>query len=261
MPTGPRPTLEHRERFLREIGPDTSFYRLFDLMPEISFFAKDRECRLMCASRAFLERFGFRAEAEIVGRDDFELFPPRLAQNFRNDDEDVLRTGQPKLNIVELFFNKQGVPDWYLTNKLPLRNRRGAVIGIMGTAHSYEARREVTHRDEKLDRAIHLIRARFRSGLSVKELAHAIHSSPRQLHRKFIEAFGMSPQVFIIKLRIQAACESLQRDDCQIGEVATEFGFCSQSSFTELFQKYVGLTPRDFQKKFRLRSLVGGEAS
>jgi AraC-like DNA-binding protein len=164
-----------------------------------------------------------------------------------------MRTGQPKLNIVELFFNEQGVPDWFITNKRPLRDRRERVIGVMGTVHSYEGRREVLHRDLQLDRAISHIRAHFRSGLSVKELAHAVHTSPRQLHRKFVEAFGASPQTFIMKLRIQAACEALQRDDSQIAEVARSFGFCSQSAFTELFQRYVGVTPLKFQKDFQLR--------
>lgn len=246
-------SLARRDRFLSSISHDTPFYRLFDLLPEVSFFAKDRDFRLMCASRRFLDRFGFRDEAQMVGRDDFELFPPRLAENFRRDDEEVMRTGEPKLNIVELFFNDQGVPDWFITNKLPLRNRRGDVIGLMGTVHSYAARREVLHRDLQLDRAISHIREHFRSGVSVKELAHAIHISPRHLHRKFMEAFGMSPQSFILKLRIQAACEALQSDNLQIAEAARAFGFSSQSNFAQIFQKYVGITPLKYQKDYQLR--------
>jgi AraC-like DNA-binding protein len=253
VPAASHTAPDSRARFLRRISPETPFYRLFDHLPEISFFAKDRQFRLMCASRRFLERFGFRNEAEVVGKDDFELFPERLAENFRRDDAEVLRTGAPKLNIVELFFNDQGVPDWFITNKLPLRDARGAVIGLMGTVHSYEGRREVLHPYLQLDCAIAYIRAKFRSGVSVKELAHAIHTSPRQLHRKFIGAFGTSPQTFIMKLRIQAACEALQREGAEIHEVARAYGFCSQSAFTQLFQKYVGLTPLKYQKRFLLR--------
>jgi len=241
-----------REAFLSQIGFATPFYRLFDHMPDVSFFAKDRHFHLMCASRQFVERFGYRDESELIGKDDFELFPARLAENFRRDDEEVMRTGEPKLNIVELFFNEQGVPDWFITNKLPLRDHDGHVIGVMGTVHSYAARRGALHPDIQLDRAISHIREHFRSGVSVKELAHAIQVSPRQLHRKFMDAFGTSPQTFIIKLRIQSTCEALQRKDADIQEVAAAHGFCSQSSFTELFKKYVGLTPLMYQKRFRL---------
>lgn len=242
-----------RSGFLSRIGTDTPFYRLFDHLPEISFFAKDEKFRLMCASLRFLERFGFTDESEVIGKDDFELFPERLAENFRRDDEEVIRTGEPKLNIVELFFNAQGVPDWFITNKLPLRDAGGAVVGVMGTVHSYEGRREVLHPYVQLDRAISYIREHFRSGVSVKELGHAIRVSPRQLHRKFMTAFGASPQTFIMKLRIQAACDALQDKDAEIQEVARAHGFCSQSAFTQLFQKYVGLTPLKYQKRFELK--------
>lgn len=253
MPSSRRTALSDRERFLRSLDATTPFYRLFDHMPDVSFFAKDRHCRLMCASQRFIERFGFRDETQVIGKDDFALFPSRLAENFRRDDEEVLRTGEPKLNIVELFFTEQGVPDWFVTNKLPLRDRRGRVVGVMGTVQSYEARREVLQPYLQLDRAVAYIRDNFRRGVSVKELAHVLHVSLRQLHRRFVEAFGSSPQAFIIKLRMQAACESLQHEGSQISEVAASLGFCDQSAFTQLFQKHVGTTPLKYQKRYRLR--------
>jgi AraC-like DNA-binding protein len=253
MPASHLTHAQTRERFLRRIGTETPFYRLFDVMPDISFFAKDRQSRLMCASRRFIERFGFRSEAQVIGKDDFALFPPRIAESFRRDDQEVMETGEPKLNIVELFFTDQGLPDWFITNKLPLRDRQGRIIGVMGTVQSYEGRREVLQPYLQLDRAVSFIRENFRRGVSVKELANAVHLSPRQVHRKFVENFGMSPQAFIVKLRMQAACEALQREGAQISEVAGDLGFCDQSSFTQLFQKYVGLTPLKYQQRYRLR--------
>src|SRR6186997_3373961 len=198
-----------RERFLSRIASETAFYRLFDPMPDVAFFAKDSHFRIMAASRRFFERFGFTEETEIIGKDDFELFPTRLAESFRRDDEEVMRSGEPKLNIVELFFTQQGIPDWFVTNKLPLRDRKGHVIGVMGTVQSYEGRRQVLQPYLQLDRAVNYIRENFRRGVSVKELSHVLHVSLRQLHRRFVEAFGSSPQAFIMKLRIQAACEAL----------------------------------------------------
>lgn len=242
-----------RARFLRRVGTDTPFYRLFDLMPEVSFFAKDDRFRLMCASRSFVERFGFTDEAQIVGKDDFELFPARLAENFRRDDTEVLRTGVAKRNIVELFFTDQGIPDWFVTSKEPLRDARGHVMGLMGIVHSYAGRRQVLHPYLQLDHALAYIREHFRGGVTVKELSAAIHLSPRQLHRKFHEAFGTSPQQFIVKLRMQAACEALQKDDESIGTIALDLGFCDQSSFTQLFQRHVGITPLKYRQRFRLR--------
>ena len=97
-----------RERFIRRVSADSPFYRLFDHLPDLAFFAKDSDFRFMCASRRFMDRFGITEEAGIVGKNDFDLFPARLAENFRRDDEEVLRTGKAQLNIVELFFTDQG---------------------------------------------------------------------------------------------------------------------------------------------------------
>ncbi len=241
-----------RTRFVGRMAVESSFYRLFDHMPDVAFFAKDEGFRFMCANQRFVERFGLSCEDEIVGKTDFDLFPVRLAENFRRDDEEVLQTGKLKLNIVELFFTDQGLPDWFVTNKLPIADGRGRVIGLMGTVQSYEGRKSVLKPYLQLDRAVAYIRENFRRGVSVTELAELVHLSPRQLHRKFVETFGSNPQAFIMKLRVQAACEALQTEGAQLSEVARAVGFGDQSAFTHHFHKHMGMTPLKYLKQFRL---------
>lgn len=241
-----------RRAFLRQIADDSAFYRLFDHLAGVSFFAKDRQFRIVCANRQFIERFGFTKETEIIGRDDFDLFPPRLAEHFRRDDEVVLASGKPRLGIVELFFNRQGIPDWFVTNKLPVFDSGGRVIGVMGTTQSYEGRKQVLQPYLRIHRAVDFIREHFRERISIEQLAAIEHISPRQLHRKFIESFSLSPQAFIMKLRIQSACESLQ-SGAQISDTARDLGFYDQSTFTHHFQKHMGITPRKFQRQFSPR--------
>lgn len=242
-----------RERFIRRVSADSPFYRLFDHLPDLAFFAKDKEFRFMCASRRFMDRFGIGDESHIVGKNDFDLFPARLAENFRRDDEEVLASGKPKLHIVELFFTDQGIPDWFVTNKLPLFDSAGHVIGIMGSVQSFEGKKQVLQPYLQIDRALAYIREHFRTGVSITELAQIVHLSPRQLHRKFVETFGASPQAFIMKLRIQAACEALQKEGAQIADVSRELGFCDQSAFTHHFHRHMGLTPLKYLQQFRLR--------
>ncbi len=74
---------------------------------------------------------------------DFELLPRSLAEKFREDDLRILRTGVPMLEIVELFISRQGIPAWFLTNKLPVRDRTGEVIGVMGTIQDYAKQRDL----------------------------------------------------------------------------------------------------------------------
>jgi PAS domain S-box-containing protein len=255
QPKSPSDASAARRALLASVGEHTPFYRLFDHLPDVAFFLKDSNFRIMGASRLFYERFGFQEESQIIGKDDFELFPVRLAETFRKDDKAVLEEGEPRLNLVELFFNRQGIPDWFVTNKLPLRDSAGKVIGIMGTTASIEARKVFLQPFLNLEKAVSFIKEHFRKKISVEELAAHVHMSARQLHRRFCEAFGVGPQAFILKLRIQAACEALQREGTQIGSVAQDLGFCDQSAFTQAFHKHIGLTPRQFQMEFRLRRI------
>jgi len=161
------PQQQLRDRFLRALAPDSQFYRLFDHLPGISFFAKNSRFQIVCANRHFVESLGHRLEEELIGKEDFDFFPQRLAENFRRDDEEVLRTGEPRLNIVELFFNPQGIPDWFITNKMPVRDRRRRVIGVMGTTQSYGQALQTVHPYLQIDRALAYIREHFRERVSV----------------------------------------------------------------------------------------------
>ena len=252
MPKPIRKSSIARDRFLRALAPERAHHVLLDHLPGIAFFAKDRASRLMAANRQFYERFGFRTEAQIVGKSDLDLFPARLAEHFRRDDEAVMKSAKPKLNIVELFFDRQGIPDWFITHKFPVFDRTGKVIGIMGVTQSYEVAKQALQPYLAIDRAVTCIRERFREKLTVPQLAAYVHLSPRQLHRKFIETFGSSPQAFILKVRIQSACELLQHGDRAISEVARESGFPDQSAFTQHFRRHMGITPREYQGRFRL---------
>ncbi len=241
-----------RERFLRALAPERAYHPLLDHLPGIAFFAKDRDSRLMAANRQFYERFGFRSEPEIVGLSDFDLFPAQLAEHFRSDDAEVMTSGRPKLNVIELFFDRSGVPDWFITHKFPVSDRRGRIIGVMGITQSYATAKQALQPYLAIDRAVECVRTRFRERLTVGQLAAHVHLSARQLHRRFVETFGTSPQAFILKVRIQAACELLQHGDRAIGEVARECGFSDQSAFTQHFRGAIGSTPREYQQRFRL---------
>lgn len=69
---------------------------------------------------------------EIAGIDDFDKRLPWMAQaaKYRADDEEVYRTGHPKLDILERQKSAAGIT-WVLAGKAPIR-AGGSVIGILG---------------------------------------------------------------------------------------------------------------------------------
>lgn len=243
--------MEKRSIFLSQRAEDSLFYHLFDHLPGVSFFAKNLDYEIVCANLAFLERLGFHNESEIIGKTDFELFPRQLAENFRKDDKAVMETREPRLHIIELFFNPQGIPDWYITNKLPIFDHDNNVLGVMGTVQSYEGRHQAMQPYLQIDRAVQYIRQHFREHISISALSSMVKLSPRQLNRRFQETFKVSPQAFIMKLRLQAACEDLRQSKLPIAEIAIDLGFHDQSSFTLQFRKQLGITPSKYRKSYR----------
>jgi hypothetical protein len=195
--------------FLDQVGTKSAFYSLFNYLPGVSFFAKNKSFEIIFASQSFVERLGYSTEADIIGKTDFDLFPKLLAENFRRDDAWVIRHGISKLKIVELFINTNGLPDWYMTNKLPVFDRNNQIIGVMGTTQSYHHGKEFIQPYLKIEPAIIFIQSHFREKISVAQVASTVNLSPRQLDRKFQETLKMSPQKFIMKLRLKTACSEL----------------------------------------------------
>ena len=94
------------------------------------------------------------SEAEILGKNDFELYPKELAEGFFADDQVVLRTGQPVLNREECIYDEKGEKRWLLTSKLPLRDKEGRTIGLVGIGRDITERQRAEDQLRKLSLAV-----------------------------------------------------------------------------------------------------------
>lgn len=242
--------LDFQQEFFARLGGPQQFQQLFEHLPNAYFFVKDRQSRMVCASQAFCEHLGAKSEAEIIGKFDDDFFPPHAADHFKRDDELVMSTGKPLIDRVELWYNEQRVLDWFITNKLPVRDLQGRIIGVMGIVRSYAGQRRAMLPMLQINATVDYIRDHLQERMTVEELADHAGLSSRQLHRKFCEVFGLSVQDFLIKTRIQAASDAMLHSDATIAQIATDFGFCDQSAFTQLFRKHTGLTPLKFRQRY-----------
>jgi PAS domain S-box-containing protein len=222
---------------------------IFENIPGVSFFIKDISHRLIFVNESLLNRFGLENEEQLHGKTDFDLFPPRLAEHFRREDRLVFETKKPRLNILELFFNKQGLPGWCLTNKYPMFDVNGDVVGIMGTVRPHDDGELKWEREDGIGRAVGLIRQKFRKDLAISDLVIESGLNHRKLHRGFIELFGIAPMQFITRTRIEAACDDLLTTSKKLVVIAKENGFYDQSSFTQHFRRQMKVTPLKYRKQ------------
>ncbi len=105
---------------------------LIDNLPEVSIFVKDTQSRFLTTNAAHLRLFGLSAVEDVVGKTDFDLLPREYAEHYYADEQALLRDGQPLLNREEPVPDQAGRLHWYLTHKVPLRDRQQNIIGLVG---------------------------------------------------------------------------------------------------------------------------------
>jgi PAS domain S-box-containing protein len=101
---------------------------ILDSVPAFVWY-KDRENRIVRANRAAAEAVG-RTPAELVGVPTSELFPDH-AEDYYEADLEVIRSGQPKLGIVEPLRLPSGEERWVRTDKIPYRDGDGEIAGVI----------------------------------------------------------------------------------------------------------------------------------
>jgi hypothetical protein len=202
------------QAFIHQIHLDSLFFPLFNHIHDVCFFVKDIEGHILIGDRELLRHFGFNTEDQISGKTDFELHPYNMAVKYREDDLAVIRSGKPMLRIVELFINHMGLPDWYVTDKLPVFSKTDTVIGVMGIIQKYDSARRLGGLDHSLSRILRYIEEHFDESPRITQLASMIDLPVRQFERWFKDYLKLSSQQYIMKTRIFHACEELRVSQC-----------------------------------------------
>jgi AraC-like DNA-binding protein len=232
-----------QRRFLQAIAPESHFHRVFDGLGDTFFFAKNLSGETLFFSRGILAHIGLTSEEQMLGATDDELTPGPFAAHYRADDSVVIKTRQPLVGHVDVWFDEVGLPDWYETNKYPIFDRAGTVIGVMGTLRRLQGAVPPGPVGARLGPAVTLLRDDLRRLPPLTRLADASGMSSRNLQRSFYRVFGFGPRTFWMKCRIRAACGFLRAGEKSIAAVAADLGFCDQSNFTLHFRRHTGVTP------------------
>jgi PAS domain S-box-containing protein len=105
---------------------------ILDTIPQRVFW-KDRDLQYLGCNKAFAMDAGFETPAGVVGKSDFDLVWSASASLYRADDRRVMDTEQAKWNFDEEQRLDDGGVLWLRTNKMPLRDRAGRTVGVLGT--------------------------------------------------------------------------------------------------------------------------------
>src|SRR5690606_19532862 len=88
-------------------------------------------------------------------------------------------------------------------------------------------------------RCLELMRVRISQDISLDELAAEGGLSPFHFARMFKQSVGVSPRVYLTRLRMERAGELLERTELPITEIAQECGYSSNQVLARVFLKYM----------------------
>jgi two-component system, sensor histidine kinase and response regulator len=140
---------------------------VIDNIPD-AIYVKDQAYRKTLANLTDARHIGFNSEAEVLGKDDFALFPREVAEKFMADDRTVMQLGQPVLNREEYQITKSGEARWLLTSKVPLRDEKGTIFGLVGIGHDITERKET---EQRVQQQAELLSIQARELISARETA------------------------------------------------------------------------------------------
>ncbi len=234
--------------FLTSLGTPFPAEPLFDNQPDMVFFLKNQSLQYLVVNQTLVRRLRLSSKAEALGRRADELFPAPLGQSYREQDEAILASGQALQKQLELHLYPGGQTGWCLTDKIPLQDRQGAIVGLIGISRDISAADPNQEDLASLRDLVDFIRASLHLPLTTSELSKRAGLSPYQLSQRMQRVFQVSLSQFLFQERINAAIHKLKKTNRPIVQVAFDCGYADQSAFTRAFRQAVGITPAQFRQ-------------
>lgn len=239
--------------FVHSLRPGQIALALFEAIPDVLFWIKDRQSHFIYVNLAFSELVD-RPNKEIVGKTDADIFPAEIAQVFLGDDLRLREKGEPLMNKMELITRRAGGIEWRMTSKIPLRDNEDNIVGSAGISRRL-AQREghpLPAPYRSLAKLVDFVHSHVNETLSVDKLAHEADMSISTLERRFRSHLGTSPKRFILHAKIAAACDRLLNTALSVGQIAESLGYHEHASFTRAFTSVMHMSPTAYRKYYQL---------
>ncbi len=204
---------------------------VLDTIP-VRVFWKGRDFKYLGCNQRFAEDAGMSNPQEIVGKDDYQLVWREYADLYREDDRQVMESGQAKLNFEEPQIGPDGRKLWLRTSKIPLTDMDNNIIGVLGTyeditqqKEAEEALRRQTDEKERIERVL-------------VEVANAVSSSTgdeffRILAKNLARTLDMDV-AFIAAFCSEDTSKGEMLAVCMDGEITSNFCYATRGTPCEL---------------------------
>jgi AraC family transcriptional regulator len=104
---------------------------------------------------------------------------------------------------------------------------------------------------QQLQQVVDFVKKHIHQNLPLSSLAQLTGYSPYHFARLFRQSTGHSPYQFILHQRVAYAKHLLGNTSLPLARIALKCGFANQSHLTQVFKRFMGLTPSAYRKNNR----------
>ncbi|MBN9690550.1 MAG: PAS domain-containing protein [Verrucomicrobia bacterium] len=194
---------------------------------------KDRQSRYLGCNRVVAEAMNLDDPSEIVGKRDCELpsIRPQEAATFFEKDQEVMSANEPRLQIEETLTLPSGQTIWLQTNKVPLHDVLGRVIGVLGTWEDITQRKAVELVVQEREQ---LFRSTFEQ--AAVGIAHvSLAGKWQRVNRRWCELLGLSEA----ELKAHSFEEVIHPEDPSLGRMLLGQVLTGQIPTYDLEKNYI----------------------
>ncbi len=197
----------------------------------VRVFWKDVNLRYLGSNPAFSKDAGVSNPDEMIGKDDFQFSWRDHAEQYRADDTQVLSSGKPKLFFEEQQVAPDGTQMWLRTSKVPLRNNKNEIVGLLGIYEDITEQKLAKSEKDRLESQ----NQQFQKSESLGRMAGAISHH-----------FNNRLQAVIGNLEL--AIQDLPDGSEAMSSITTAISECDKAAeISSMMLAYLGQTPSKFQ--------------
>ena len=128
---------------------------VIDNIPD-RIFVKDTESRFILYNKAVADWWGHGSTDKLLGKSDFDLYCEEYARKYYDDEQGVMKSGEPILSQEATGTDRMGNQTHCLVSRVPLEDESGRVFGIVGIG------REITER-KRAEQSLRASEEKYRS--------------------------------------------------------------------------------------------------
>jgi len=229
---------------------------LFEHLPKTYLYVKNAKSQFLHVNQRFLKLLGANRLEDVLGKTDHDFFPRHLADEYRKEDLGVI---QGTIKVVEKIWlvprpNKK--LDWFFSTKLPIFAPQNVLgdsqfVGLVGYIRDCKESDLGSEQDIVAKKVADFILENYSQHISSQELAKIASLSVSQMNRRFHQAYQVSPQQFLLSVRVKIASQLLATTEESITSIVADTGFFDQSHFSRYFRRSFDMSPNEFRNQYQ----------